>query len=37
MSKSPLFITLKHQPGVKNGTFAPGDTDIEIPFKLKIN
>jgi len=37
MTKSFLSITLKHQPSVKNGTFAPGDTDIEIPFKLKIN
>ena len=37
MGKSQLFIMLKHQPSVKNGTFGPGDTDIEIPFKLKIN
>ena len=37
MTKTLLSITLKHQPDAKNGTFAPGDTDIEIPFKLKIN
>ena len=37
MAKSTITVSLKHQPGVKNGTYAPGDTDIEIPFKLKIN
>ncbi len=37
MPKSLLTVALKHQPGVKDGTYAPGDTDIEIPFKLKIN
>lgn len=36
-SKSPLQIVLKHQPGVKDGTYAPGETDIEVNFKLKIN
>lgn len=25
-------ITLKHQPGIKNGTQAPGETDIELDF-----
>lgn len=29
-------ITLKHQVGVKNGTEGPGETDIEVTFKLKI-
>jgi len=33
----PFRVTLKHQPDVKNGTFAPGDTDVEVKFKLKIN
>ena len=37
MGKSLLKIALKHQPGIKDGTYAPGATDIEIPFKLKIN
>jgi hypothetical protein len=37
MAKSIVTVSLRHQPGVKNGTYAPGDTDIEIPFKLKIN
>ena len=29
-------IVLRHQPGVKNGTYAPGETDIEIMFQTKI-
>ena len=37
LAKSLLTISLRHQPNTKNGTYAPGDTDIEIPFKLKIN
>jgi len=36
-TKKELKITLRHQPGVKNGTYAPGETDVEIPFKIKIN
>lgn len=34
--KNPLNIVLKHQPGVKNGTLAPGDTDLDISFKVKV-
>jgi hypothetical protein len=37
MSKSPLKIELKHQPGVKDGTYAPGETDIQVDFKLIVN
>lgn len=37
MSKSALTIELKHQLSVKNGTYAPGETDIQVPFKLQIN
>lgn len=37
MSKSALKIVLRHQPGAKNGTYAPGETDIEVDFKLKVN
>ena len=37
MNKSSLLIELKHQPKVKNGTFAPGETDIQVTFKLKVN
>jgi hypothetical protein len=33
----PLTVTLKHQPGVKNGTYSPGETDVELTFKVKIN
>ena len=29
-------VTLKHQPGEKDGTCAPGDTDIEITFVTEI-
>ncbi len=35
--KAPLSIELKHQPGSKNGTYAPGDTDISVLFKVLIN
>lgn len=31
-----MQIILKHQPGVKNGTQAPGDTDLDLTFQLKI-
>ena len=30
-------ITLKHQPGVKDGTCAPGDTDVEAVFPVSVN
>ena len=31
-----LKITLRHQPGTKNGTFAPGDTDVEVKFSTTV-
>ncbi|HEX8507459.1 MAG TPA: hypothetical protein VF630_19005 [Hymenobacter sp.] len=31
-----LKITLRHQPGAKNGTFAPGDTDVEVTFPVTV-
>lgn len=37
MGKSPLTIELKHQPGVKDGSYTPGETDIQVGFKLKVN
>jgi hypothetical protein len=37
MAKVPLTIELKHQPGVKNGSYGPGETDINVSFKLKVN
>lgn len=36
-AKARLTIDLKHQPGSKNGTYAPGDTDISVNFKVQIN
>jgi len=30
------MITLKHQPGVKNGNCAPGETDVEVTFVTEI-
>jgi hypothetical protein len=35
-TKYPVKITLRHQPNAKDGTFAPGDTDVEAPFKFKV-
>lgn len=31
-----LTITLKHQPGVKNGQCEPGETDIEVVFPVRV-
>lgn len=33
----PFRVTLRHQPNAKDGTFAPGETDVEIKFKVKVN
>jgi len=32
-----MKLTLKHQPGVKNGTPEPGETDVEVNFNCIIN
>lgn len=32
ISAGDVMITLRHQPGVKNGTCDPGETDIELTF-----
>lgn len=37
MNKAPLIIELKHQPSVKDGSYTPGETDIQVGFKLKVN
>lgn len=29
-------VILKHQPGVKNGTMTPGDTDVDVVFPSRI-
>lgn len=36
-AQHPFRITLRHQPGAKDGTFAPGETDVEIKFKVKVD
>jgi len=35
--KSTVNIILKHQPGVKDGTVTPGDTDVDVTFKVTVN
>lgn len=35
-STGSVTVTLRHQPGVKDGTCAPGDTDVEAVFPLRI-
>lgn len=35
-STGTTLITLRHQPGVKDGTCTPGETDIEVNFVTKI-
>ncbi len=29
-------VTLKHQPGVKDGSCTPGDTDVEVTFVTEV-
>ncbi len=36
-AKYPLIATLRHQPEAKDGTYAPGETDVEVSFKVKVN
>lgn len=36
ISNGTSQIILKHQPGVKDGTFAPGSTDIDLTFQTNI-
>ena len=31
-----LRVTLRHQPGTKNGTATPGDTDVEVNFPVTV-
>jgi len=31
-----LRIVLRHQPNVKNGTYAPGSTDLDVGFNVSI-
>jgi hypothetical protein len=36
-SSGTVQVILKHQPGLKDGTEAPGDTDVELSFQTIIN
>lgn len=36
VSNGTTTVTLKHQPGTKDGTCAPGETDVEITFVTEI-
>ncbi len=35
-STGTINIVLKHQPGVKDGTCTPGETDIDVTFNVDI-
>ena len=35
-SNGTVTVVLKHQPGVKDGTCSPGETDIEVTFNYTI-
>jgi hypothetical protein len=36
-STGSVIVELRHQPdGLKNGTCAPGDTDVEVTFPVRI-
>jgi len=41
--KYPFVVTLRHQPGAseglsdKDGTYTPGDTDVEVAYKVNVN
>ncbi|MBL7882782.1 MAG: hypothetical protein JNL69_01835 [Bacteroidia bacterium] len=37
VSSGTTQIILKHQPGIKDGTFAPGSTDIDLTFQTHIH
>ena len=36
VSNGSVTVALKHQPGVKDGSAAPGETDVEILFPCRI-
>lgn len=31
-----VTITLRHQPGIKDGTCLPGDTDVQVTFEVRL-
>lgn len=36
-SSGTVRVVLRHQPGVKDGTYAPGETDVDLIFQLEID
>lgn len=32
-----LRVVLRHQPNVKNGTYDPGSTDLDVNYKISVN
>jgi hypothetical protein len=36
VASGSLNVILRHQPNVKDGTFAPGSTDIDVHFRVNI-
>ena len=36
-STGSLEVILRHQPNVKNGTYAPGSTDLDVTYPVKIH
>lgn len=37
VGKYSFITTLKHQPGEKDGTYSPGETDVSVEFKVRVN
>ncbi|MBV6484411.1 MAG: hypothetical protein KFKLKKLM_00915 [Flavobacteriales bacterium] len=37
MTGNTVTVVLKHQPGVKDGSCSPGDTDVEVVFDVVIH
>lgn len=35
-NQGSVKVTLRHQPGVKDGTEIPGETDVQVDFQIKI-
>lgn len=36
LSSGTSRIVLKHQPGVKDGSFAPGESDVDLQFQSRL-
>jgi len=36
VASGKLNVVLRHQPNVKNGTFAPGSTDVDVNFQVNV-